>query len=120
MNIASSSLTKLKLGNAWVVFLVIVAAAAAANAQSFTTLASFDFSATGSGPSPVIQSIDGNIYGVTYTGQLDEGTIFEATTSGSLTTLYKFCPSLSGCSNGATPSGPLMPDTAGILYGSTN
>lgn len=120
MNMASSSLTKLKLGNAWVVFLVIAAAAAAANAQTFTTLASFDFSTTGSGPNPVIQGIDGNIYGVAYSGQSDEGTIFEATTSGSLTTLYKFCPGLSGCSDGATPSGPLVSDAAGILYGSTH
>jgi uncharacterized repeat protein (TIGR03803 family) len=120
MSIGSSSLIRLKLGNAWAVFLVIAAVAAAANAQTFTTLANFDFSTTGSGANAVTQGIDGNLHGVASSGQFDKGTIFEATTSGSLTALYKFCPGLSGCSDGATPSGPLVPDAAGILYGSTN
>jgi hypothetical protein len=70
MNIASFSLTKLKLGNAWVVFLVIAAGATAANAQTFTTLANFDVSTTGRGPRPVIQGIDGNLHGITSDGNI--------------------------------------------------
>lgn len=103
----------------FVIFL-LCAAVTASSAQTFTMLASFDFSTTGSGPTQIIQGIDGNLHGVAYSGELDKGTIFEATTSGSLITLYKFCPSPNSCSDGASPSGPLVAGATGMLSGLTN
>ncbi len=46
------------------------------------------------------------------------GTIFKITLSGTLTTLYNFC-SQSGCADGQYPSGALVQDTDGNLYGTT-
>jgi uncharacterized repeat protein (TIGR03803 family) len=65
------------------------------------------------------QANDGNLYGIMQIGGANGyGTIFKITTAGFLTTLYSFC-SQSGCIDGEYPSGSLVQDTNGNLYGTT-
>jgi uncharacterized repeat protein (TIGR03803 family) len=65
------------------------------------------------------QATDGNLYGMMDIGGANGyGTLFRITTTGSLTTLYSFC-SQSGCTDGEYPSGGLVQDTNGNLYGMT-
>jgi uncharacterized repeat protein (TIGR03803 family) len=55
--------------------------------------------ADGSVPfAPLVQATDGNLYGTTGEGgaACNRGTIFKITPSGTLTTLYDFCPIISG------------------------
>ncbi len=74
----------------------------------------------------LIQASDGNLYGTTSqggsnnncSGQTGCGTVFGITPSGTLTTLYSFCPQ-SGCPDGWAPSTSLVQDTNGTLYGIT-
>ena len=71
----------------------------------------------------LVQGIDGNFYGTTYTGTPTSGpsygTVFRMTPSGTLTTLYSFC-SKSGCTDGEFPiAGVLVQDTNRNLYGTT-
>jgi uncharacterized repeat protein (TIGR03803 family) len=67
----------------------------------------------------LIQATDGNLYGIMDVGGANgSGTIFKITLSGTLTTLYNFC-SQSGCPDGQYPSGGLIQDTDGNLYGTT-
>jgi uncharacterized repeat protein (TIGR03803 family) len=67
----------------------------------------------------LIQATDGNLYGIMDVGGANgAGTIFKITMSGTLTTLYNFC-SQSGCPDGQYPSGGLLQDTDGNLYGTT-
>jgi uncharacterized repeat protein (TIGR03803 family) len=71
----------------------------------------------GSGPANIYLATDGNFYGITYFGGVDnndQGTIFQFTPTGTLTTLHNF--------EGTDGSGPggggtLMQDTNGTLYG---
>ena len=60
-------------------------------------------------------------YGTTVNGGLsdDAGTVFKVTSRGHVTTLYHFC-SLANCKDGQTPSGPLISDSSGNLYGTTS
>jgi uncharacterized repeat protein (TIGR03803 family) len=62
---------------------------------------------------------DGSLYGVTlYGGSADDGTAFKLTPKGSgytETVLYSF----QGGTDGIGPSGPLLIDSAGALYGET-
>lgn len=59
----------------------------------------------------------GNLYGVTQQGgSCSGGTVFKVDPSGNETTLYSFC---AGATTGSTPSGPLVRDQAGNLYGVT-
>jgi uncharacterized repeat protein (TIGR03803 family) len=73
------------------------------------------------------QAADGNLYGTTFSGGVAAsncnyfagcGTIFEITSSGTLTTLYRFC-SQPGCTDGSNPFAELVQDTNGFLYGTT-
>ena len=67
----------------------------------------------------LIQATDGNLYGIMDVGGANgSGTIFKITSSGTLTTLYNFC-SQSSCPDGQYPSGGLVQDTDGNLYGTT-
>jgi len=75
--------------------------------------------ADGSKPNAVVQGTDGNFYGTTH-GQLAEnrttdGTVFQLTPTGTLTTLQTFDDS-----NGAWPEAPLVQATNGNFYGTTN
>jgi uncharacterized repeat protein (TIGR03803 family) len=80
----------------------------------------------GSGPaSAVIADSEGNLYGTTVSGgAYGQGTVFELSppsSPGAAWTekvLYSFC-SQTNCSDGATPSGPVVLDSHGNLYGTT-
>src|ERR1700730_2930609 len=91
-----------------------------AEAQTFTTLHSFD-GRDGSGPyAGLLQATNGELYGVTsYDGLYDAGTIFKMTPSGTLTTLYNFCPE-NGCTDGALPTLGLVQGSDGEFYGTTS
>jgi uncharacterized protein (TIGR03437 family) len=74
----------------------------------------------------LVQGTDGNFYGTTSAGGRDVscngksgcGTIFKINSSGTLTTLYTFCPA-SPCTDGATPYGALVQGIDGNFYGTT-
>jgi uncharacterized repeat protein (TIGR03803 family) len=52
---------------------------------------------------PMIQAINGNLYGVTDTGRANGvGTFFEITPAGAFATIYDFC-SQSNCADGSSP-----------------
>jgi len=99
-----------------------------AEAQTFTLLYSFSCSAQGvcpdgTGPGPLMQATDGNLYGETAEGGNVSnpnvcysngcGTLFNITTSGTLTTLVYF-DSVDGFGGGA-----LVQGTDGNFYGTT-
>ncbi len=65
----------------------------------------------------LIQATDGNFYGTTQSGGVNnDGTVFTITPSGALTVLHSF-----GGTDGATPWGaPLVQDTHGEFYGTTS
>jgi uncharacterized protein (TIGR03437 family) len=99
------------------VALLICATAFGLSAQGFTTLASFN-GPDGAQPSSLVQGADGNFYGITMLGgPNDWGTVFKITSSGMLTTLYRFC-SQTACADGASP-GELIQGTDGNFYGIT-
>jgi uncharacterized repeat protein (TIGR03803 family) len=82
-----------------------------------TTAASFIFSTNGSLPSGgVTLGLDGNLYGVTQYGGINEaGNVFRLTPGGSLTSIYSF----TGGADGNTPIAPLLRGADGAFYGST-
>jgi uncharacterized repeat protein (TIGR03803 family) len=94
-------------------------------AGKFTTLYSFCHQANcadGFYPfSGLIQASNGNLYGTTQQGGTTGGggTVFEITTSGKLTTLYRFCAQ-TGCADGEGPSSGLVQGSNGNLYGTTS
>jgi uncharacterized repeat protein (TIGR03803 family) len=72
----------------------------------------------------LVQAADGNFYGTTVISGANCppygcGTVFKITPSGTLTTLYSFCPQ-SGCTDGANPVAGLVQATDGNFYGTTN
>ncbi len=83
---------------------------------ALSTLYSFTGGSDGSAPvGGLIQGADGNFYGATVYGGLDNaGTIFQVAPSGALTTLLAF----SG-TNGSYPSTGLAQGNDGNLYGTT-
>jgi uncharacterized repeat protein (TIGR03803 family) len=67
----------------------------------------------------LVQAANGDLYGTTYGGGAnDRGTVFKITPSGTLTTLYRFCPQ-NGCTDGAGPEAGLVQAANGDLYGTT-
>jgi uncharacterized repeat protein (TIGR03803 family) len=69
---------------------------------------------------PLLQGSDGDLYGTTsFGGVNDDGAIFKITLNGTLTTLYAFCAQ-SGCTDGAVPYAGLAQATDGNLYGTTS
>lgn len=97
----------------------LCAMAIASSAQTLTTL--IDFNGTnGSFPprSSLVQAANGNFYGTTSDGGADnQGTVYEITTAGTLTTLYSFC-SQPNCTDGYYPRGGLVL-VNGNFYGTT-
>jgi uncharacterized repeat protein (TIGR03803 family) len=76
--------------------------------------------AEGTYPSGLALGPNGNIYGVTESGGLyNQGTVFEMTPSGGLTTLWSFCAQ-SGCPDGQVPLGGLTLGSDGNFYGTTS
>jgi uncharacterized repeat protein (TIGR03803 family) len=94
-------------------------ATAALHAQTLTTLHSFD-GTDGTGTVAVlVQGTDGNLYGTASAGGANGyGTVFKMTPSGTLTTLYNFCP-VAGCTDGGDPKGALVQAPNGAFYGTT-
>jgi len=68
----------------------------------------------------VIEAAAGDFYGTTQAGgAYGFGTVFKLTAQGNLTTLYSFCPTMSGCLDGSSPRAGLIQATDGNFYGST-
>jgi uncharacterized repeat protein (TIGR03803 family) len=79
---------------------------------------------------PLVQATDGNLYGTTVGGGIENGlsfycynftwcgTVFKITPGGTFTQLYKFC-SQANCADGANPISGLVQGTDGNLYGTT-
>ncbi len=85
----------------------------------------YSFTGGSDGGNPVgklTQDAVGNMYGVTYAGGSTSssayGTVFRITPTGVESVLYSFCR-LSNCMDGARPSGALVLDSLGNLYGTT-
>ncbi len=67
----------------------------------------------------LVQATNGNFYGTTISGGVNgQGTVFEITPAGVLTTLYSFC-SQTNCTDGENPYAGLIQATNGNLYGTT-
>jgi uncharacterized repeat protein (TIGR03803 family) len=105
------------------VFLACVfcaATAIAARAQTFNTLASFNYT-NGYMPwsTTLIQGTDGNFYGTTVQGgAYGMGTVFRVTPTGDLTALYSFCAQ-TGCPDGREPNAGLVQGADENFYGTT-
>ncbi len=68
----------------------------------------------------LVQATDGNFYGTTFFGGVGgHGTVFKITSSGALTTLYRFCPQGGICKDGFNPNAGLIQASNGDLYGTT-
>jgi uncharacterized repeat protein (TIGR03803 family) len=84
--------------------------------QTFTILENFD-GANGASPSgPLVQGLDGRLYGATSGGDASQlGGLFVVTPNGELTTLLSFDGA--DCGN---PEGGLMLTSSGLFYGTTH
>jgi len=85
---------------------------------TFSLLYSFAGIPDGENPiSPVVLDAQGNIYGTTYYGgTYGYGSVFELDLAGNLTILHSF----NGSSDGSNPSGGLLIDSEGNLYGTAS
>jgi len=95
-------------------------ATAAPNLATLTSILNFD-GANGASPfrGSLIQGTDGNLYGTDELGgTADQGTVFQVTPDGTLTTLYTFC-SQTNCTDGAEPFAGLVQAANGNFYGTT-
>jgi uncharacterized repeat protein (TIGR03803 family) len=100
------------------VFVFCAATAIASLAQTFTSLASFDYT-NGAYPQygPLID-VSGYLYGTTEVGGANGlGTVFSVSPDGAVTTLYSFC-SQANCPDGFEPLGGLV-EINGSLFGTT-
>ena len=105
---------------AYSVFLLCATTAIALQAQTFTTLQSFDVTHGADPYAGLVQATDGKLYGTTVGGgDKNYGTVFRITPSGTLTTLYSFC-SKGGCTDGAYLYAGLVQATDGNFYGTTS
>jgi len=100
------------------VLMLAVIMTESAQAQTFTSLLSFD-GTNGANPyAGLVQATNGDFYGTTPYGGANNsnGTIFRITPSGTLTTLYSFC-ALSACADGAGSYAGLIQASNGDFYG---
>jgi uncharacterized repeat protein (TIGR03803 family) len=82
-----------------------------------TSLYSFTGGTDGANPvAGLTQGSDGNFYGTTYLGGMNNaGTVFQITPAGALTSLYSF----TGGADGASPRSVLVQGSDGNFYGTT-
>jgi uncharacterized repeat protein (TIGR03803 family) len=102
-----------------VVVVVLISGFGGASGQTLTTLWQFGDNATsGLYPSAgLVQGTDGNFYGTTSAGGTNnEGTVFNITSQGTLTTLHQFG---SSPNDGSSPYAGLVQSTDGNFYGTT-
>ncbi len=89
-----------------------------------TVLYSFKGPGAGDGSFPqagLIQDSEGNLYGTTTQGgRFGYGTVFKLTPLGEETVLHSFPGVSDGMNDGAFPTGDLLMDSAGNLYGTTS
>jgi len=113
---------RLPAASAALAFASMLLPAVMTQAQTLTILANFD-NTDGANPlAGLVQGTNGNLYGTTLFGGANlggDGTVFEITPSGTLTTPYSFC-SLSGCADGDQPTAGLVQATNGDFYGTTS
>jgi len=83
-----------------------------------TVLHSFAAGSDGAFPSGgLVADKKGNFYGVAIAGgKADQGVLFEISPAGKETIVYNFC-SANECADGGEPSGTLLMDKSGSLYG---
>jgi uncharacterized repeat protein (TIGR03803 family) len=100
---------------ACVALLFCTAAAISSPAQTFTNLFSFNGTDGGHPFAPLVEGIDGNLYGTTAGDGVNiGGTVFKITTKGVLKTLHSF-----GGTDGFEPLAGLVQATNGAFYGTT-
>jgi uncharacterized repeat protein (TIGR03803 family) len=103
------------------VLVFCIATAIASPAQTLTTLLSFDVTDGDNPLAGLVQATDGNFYGTTFGGGANGyGTVFKITPSGTLTTLYSFCPGGGECVDGLWPRAGLVQATDGNFYGTAS
>jgi uncharacterized repeat protein (TIGR03803 family) len=96
----------------------VLAAGPAAEAQTYSLVYQFKAGPDGSNPfANVILDAKGDLYGTTtIDGAYGYGTVFKVTPTGKLSVLHSFTGT---GGDGANPFGPLVRDTGGNLYGTT-
>jgi uncharacterized repeat protein (TIGR03803 family) len=96
-----------------------VLAGSAQTGVVFTSLYSFSGTNDGVGPNGLVQGSDGSFYGTTLYGGgnfNNDGTVFNITTNGALTSLYSF----RGTNDGENPDAGLVQGSDGNFYGTTD
>jgi uncharacterized repeat protein (TIGR03803 family) len=82
-------------------------------------LINYPFCSDGSNPIALVLGSDGNFYGTTASGGGNgEGSVYQITPSGTLTTIYSFCAQ-TACTDGATPRDGLTLGSDGNFYSTT-
>jgi uncharacterized repeat protein (TIGR03803 family) len=102
----------------WSVALIFALMPLVAQAGTVTVVHSFSGGPDGASPlisTPVFDS-SGNLYGTTYQGGNNFGTVFKLAADGTFSTLYTF----QGAPDGAYPFGTMVVDQAGSVYGITS
>jgi len=98
------------------VLVLAVITTQAAQAQTFTTLHSFEGTDGYEPLAGLIQATNGSFYGTTQGAGATDGTVFKVTLSGTLTTLHSF----DGADGDSPQFSALVQASDGNLYGTTN